>query len=209
MFPRQPARSAAIALALVAIAALAAPAHAQVWTETGDAGDIPATAQVTAGNGPLTEIDGNLASPNDADMYCIHVTDVAAFSASLLCVVIQGPNLWLFDASGKGVAMNSFCQASAKGVNGAFLSGPGTYYLAVAYDPLYPYAVANAIWLNGYTPQRAPDGPGAASPVTSWAGPSTPQPLNPYQVKLLGATFCEAATPVANHSWGQVKSIYR
>jgi len=208
--PRAGATSlAAFTLALFTLLAIAPRAHAAAWTEVGDAGQLPATAQSTAGTGPLTEIDGNLVSPDDVDMYCIHVTDVPGFFANLQCVIIQGPNLWLFDATGKGVAMNSFCQGGAKGVSGAFLSGTGTYYIAVAYDAVYPFAGPDQIWLNGYTPQRAPDGPGAAAAITSWNGPPNPGPLNPYRITLLGAAFCDAATPTVNGSWGNVKSIYR
>jgi len=199
----------AAVLALVALTLAAPRAHAQVWNEIGDAGQLPATAQSTTGVGPLTEIDGNLASPDDVDMYCIHVTDVAGFFANLQCVIIQGPNLWLFDSTGKGVAMNSLCQASAKGVNGALLAGTGTYYVAVAYDAIYPFAGANQIWLNGYTTQRAPDGPGAAAPVTGWNGPPTVGPLNPYKIFLGGVQFCDAPTPAVQGSWGGVKAIYR
>lgn len=213
MSPNSPGRIlapfAAAAFAILALALTAPRAHAQVWAEAGDAGQTPANAQITVGSGPLTEIDGNLDSNLDVDMYCIHVTDVAGFVASLQCVAIQGPHLWLFDASGKGVAMNSICQASSKFVNGAFLSGTGTYYVAVGYDGQWPYAGADLIWLQAYVGQRAPDGPGAANPLSSWQGVGNPQPINPYKISLVGATFCESPTPAANGTWGGVKAIYR
>src|SRR5437016_4480378 len=67
----------AAGFALTATLAFASRAHAQTWNEAGDAGDLPATAQVTTGAGALTSIHGNLASPSDVDMYCIHVPDPA------------------------------------------------------------------------------------------------------------------------------------
>lgn len=207
--PSFPIRAFAFATALTALAALAPLAHAQVWNESGDAGALPAIAQSTSGVGPLVEIDGTLGSPDDVDLYCIHVTDVAGFFANLQCVVIQGPDLWLFDPTGKGVAMNSLCQAGAKSLNGALLPGPGTYYIGVSYDAYYPFNGVNQLWLYGYTPQRAPDGPGAPLPVTTWTGVVNVQPLNPYKILLGGATFCDAPVPAANASWGSVKSIYR
>jgi len=204
-----PIRTSALVAALLALVTFAPLAHAQIWAESGDAGPLPATAQSTVGAGPLLEIDGNLAAPDDVDMYCIQVTDVAGFFAHLGCVVQTGPNLWLFDASGKGVAMSSLCQGGTKAITGALLPGTGLYYLAVAYDAVYPQSGPNAIWLNSYAAQHAPDGPGAATPVTAWAGTSTPQPLNPYQVRLFGTAFCDAPTPALRRTWGGVKSIYR
>jgi hypothetical protein len=181
-----------------------------VWTETGDAGPLPATAQSTAGAGFLTEIDGTLQGPDDVDLYCIHVTDVAGFVANLQCVVIQGPDLWLFDpVTGKGVAATQLCASGAKSMNGALLSGTGTYLIGVSYDQYYPFNGPLQLWAYNYTPQRAPDGPGAALPVTSWTGIVNVQPINPYKILLQGVQFCEGPVPAANASWGSVKSIYR
>src|SRR5205807_874170 len=82
-------------LLVAGLVLLAAAAQAQVWNESGDAGDLPATAQNTVGTGSLTSIQGNLDSPTDVDMYCIHVADRFAFVACLQCAVTQGPNVWL------------------------------------------------------------------------------------------------------------------
>ncbi len=206
----RPDAGLAAALALAATLMLAGSARAQVWNEAGDAGDLPATAQVTTGSGPLTTINGNLASPTDVDMYCVHVTDPAAFSACLQCVVIQGPNLWVFDANGNGISAVTTCQAGCKLVTGATVTSAGTYYVAVAYDAIYPYAGAGVMWNPAYTTQRSPDGPGAAGVVSSWAGTPNPQPQNPYTITFYGgATYCSAATPALGHTWGRLKQIYR
>ncbi len=50
------------------------------WTEVGDAGDLPGTAQVVAGSGPLDSIFGVMNDP-DVDMYKIYISDPAGFSA--------------------------------------------------------------------------------------------------------------------------------
>ena len=54
LLPRSLALIAAITFATVS----ATSAHAQVWNEVGDAGDLVATAQHTAGYGPLLQING-------------------------------------------------------------------------------------------------------------------------------------------------------
>jgi hypothetical protein len=88
----------------LALTALTATALAQVWSEQGDAGDLPETAQST-GNGALAQIQGNL-SADDVDMYAIYITDPANFSASTVGGATFDTQLWLFDSDGKGVVFN-------------------------------------------------------------------------------------------------------
>lgn len=201
------------ALGLLALALAVAPARAQIWTETGDAGDLVPTAQVTVGNGPLTQIQGFLASPTDVDVYCVHLSATPpAFSAliGLNCVVIQGPNVWLFDAAGNGIGSNATCSGGSKMIIAPNTSlPPGNYYVAVSYYGYDPQSALGAIWQPGPPFWRAPDGPGAAGTLTGWAGTPIVQPLNPYQVFLNpGFTFCEAAVPTSRHTWGSLKIRY-
>ncbi len=206
---RRPLAPLALALALAALA-FAPRAQAQVWNETGDAGDLPGSAQTTVGTGPLSQINGNLASPTDVDMYCIQVPDPASFSACLLCVVIQGPHLWLFNASGQGVAGVTACQGGCQMITGALLPGPGMYFVAVAYDGVLPMSPGGPIWAPGiYTTQRPPDGPGAPGPVTAWAGNPNVVPLNPYTINFGGTGFCSSATPAHRDTWGRLRMLYR
>jgi hypothetical protein len=61
----------------LALTALTATALAQVdWTEQGDAGDLPETAQATGTdtNTPLSSISGAL-DANDVDMFAIYIAD--------------------------------------------------------------------------------------------------------------------------------------
>jgi hypothetical protein len=196
-------------LVFTALMLLATTAWAQLWNENGDAGDLPATAQSTQGTGALTQINGNLASPTDVDMYCIQVPNRLAFVACLQCAVTQGPHVWLFDAAGNGVETNTECSAGCKQINGFYLAGPGTYYLAVSYDAVYPHSGGGPIWNLAYTFQRPPDGPGAPGPVSLWSGPPNVQPINPYTIGLGGVTYCGSPTPTHADTWGRLKVLFR
>ncbi len=202
-------RLAGLLTALATALLLACSAAAQTWTETGDAGNLPATAQTTTGLGALTTINGSLASASDVDMYCIRVVNPPLFRARLQCVVIQGPDIWLFKANGQGLSANFLCQAGDKQVTGAFATTTGIYYLAVSYRGVAPSSASGAIWLPSNLAEHAPDGPGAAGAVTSWTGTGILQPINPYTIFLAGAEFCDAETPARGVAWGTLKVRYR
>jgi hypothetical protein len=202
------------AVALLALSLAVAPAHAQIWTESPDAGDLVPTAQVTAGVGALTQIQGFLAAPTDVDVYCVRLATPPPALAALIglnCAVIQGPNVWLFDAAGNGIGSNNTCSGGSKQIitPNTGLSA-GNYYVAVSYYDYDPQSVSGAIWQPGPPFWRAPDGPGAAGTLTGWAGNPNVQPLNPYQVFLNpGFTFCESATVTSSRTWGTLKIRYR
>ena len=198
----------AIVLALAAI-----PAHAQIWNETGDAGDLVGTAQLTAGPGALTQIKGNLASATDVDVYCVQlIATPPVFSAivGLNCAVIQGPNVWLFDAAGNGIASNTTCSGGSKQIVAPATPLPvGNYYVAVSYFDYDPQSSLGAIWNPGPPFWRTPDGPGAGGTLTGWAGTPNVQPLNPYQVFLNpGFAYCDQVTPTQHRTWGSLKIHY-
>jgi hypothetical protein len=98
-------------LSSIAIAALIASAGAQTWDETanggGDAGDLPATAQVVSGSpsDPLTAITGAISSSTDVDMFQILICDPAAFKA-WTTGALSDTQLWLFDANGNALWHN-------------------------------------------------------------------------------------------------------
>jgi hypothetical protein len=208
-------RQYAVILAAVSSLVLggASAARAQAWTETGDAGDLVATAQATLGTGSISSIAGNLASPTDVDVYCIQIPAVPPANLPLVqlqCVVVQGPNVWLFDATGKGVFSNSTCSGGAKTILAPNVSlAPGTYYLAVSFSGLDPQSSSGPIWLSAPPSYRAPDGPGGAGSLTGWAGTPVVQGINPYQVNLMFTSYCSAPTPALRSSWGTLKSVYR
>lgn len=210
-----PRRFALRVLLPVAITMLtiASAAHAQIWNEVGDAGDLPVTAQSTVGTGLLASIKGALGSPTDVDMYCIKLPVVPPAGAPLVrlqCVAIHGPNVWLFDAAGNGVYTNESCLSGYKELLAPSTSLPvGTYYVAVSYYGVSPKSAGGSIWQLGPAGQRAPDGPGAGGVVTSWSGVAEIQPINPYQINFTYMEFCESPTPAVGRSWGALKIIYR
>src|SRR5580704_7843706 len=82
-----------------------------VWNEgdsgQGDAGKLPANANITAGIGPLTTICGNLSdtSGGAGDMYEIYITG-AGFSATTSgrgANPLDNPALYLFDINGNAL----------------------------------------------------------------------------------------------------------
>ena len=109
-WPRSKARRASLGMAIVVtllmtLTGTSANAHqvGTTWHEDGDAGETRATAQRVVGLGPLTEISG---STNDADMFKICVTGNQTFSATTVEGASWDTQLFLFDASGRGVYAN-------------------------------------------------------------------------------------------------------
>jgi hypothetical protein len=159
------------------------------WTEIGDAGDLPGTAQVVAGSGPLDTIFGVMNDP-DVDMYKIYISDPAGFSAY---ATGYDPQLFLFDQAGMGVYGDD---DSGTGLDAFLPAGntyspttPGIYYLAISEFNLDPFSAGGAIF-SGY-PAETPTGPGNGSPVSSWSG-GTWQVGGDYTIKLTGAKYIPA-----------------
>ena len=204
-------RSTARACVLLLLAAFATPSLAATWNEVGDAGNSIAGAQSTAGTGPLTTIQGQLAFDTDEDLYCIRVVDPAQFRAWLLCGSFADNDLWLFDVNGFGVAGNDGCQFGQTNVGTPLVTTPGIYYLAITPSDREAFHPGVApIWNPPATgSQRAPDGPGAPGPLASWGGPGVVSFFNNYTVNLTGAEFCDPATPAEPVSWGRMKVLYR
>jgi hypothetical protein len=151
-------------LSSIAIAALIASAGAQTWDETanggGDAGDLPATAQVVSGSGSLTAITGNLGA-SDVDMYQIIICDPLNFEATTVGGATFDTQLWLFDLNGNGVLHNDD-------------------------DPVVPPPNPVSVWVQGWSTEPFPGPPGSqsicqraytTSPSAATIGiRSTPQP---------------------------------
>jgi hypothetical protein len=146
------------------------------WTEIGDAGDLPFSAQAVTGGGALTSITGTLGNP-DADMYQIYISNPAGFSASATYTgAFVDPQLFLFDQVGMGVYANDDDGVSlnsllpAANINSP--TTPGMYYLAIsAYD--FDPVSAGGLLIFPSTPFNGvfgPTGPGGGSPVGSWSG---------------------------------------
>ncbi|GIV10746.1 MAG: hypothetical protein KatS3mg020_0237 [Fimbriimonadales bacterium] len=121
---------------LLASTALIMGAQAQ-WTETGDAGDLPETAQATGTDTstPLPSISGALAA-DDVDMFAIYIADPATFQAETNSTTTNfDSQLWLFDVNGNGIVHDDDSAGGLRSrINNAnnCIPGPGIYYIAIS-----------------------------------------------------------------------------
>jgi len=205
-------------IALAAVVAMASFAYGQIWDEHadggGDAGDLPATAQVPIGSGPLTTITGLIEfEGSDADMYYIHIDDPANFRAQTWPNSIIDTQLWLFDEDGIGITFNDDDPSGAGGlqstITGVFVPGPGNYYLVVS---PYDWDAANPagldIWQDSpYNVERAPDGPGAPGPVAMWGGLGWD--YGAYQIDLQGVSYIPEPTSLTLLALGGLALLRR
>jgi len=121
-----------------------------IWTEGGtfgDAGPLPATAQMIWGdNQSLDVIFGNLSNRNGADMYKILITDPFNFTATVMPDPFDTdsqviPQIFLFDGAGLPLA-GGFGAFVAEATLPPWFSPdvPGFYYLmvdSVGRDPIF------------------------------------------------------------------------
>lgn len=183
--------------ALVVLAASVAAAG--TWTETGDAGDLPGTAQVPSGSGALTAISGAVSVSADANMYKLCLTGGGTFSATTVGTGTLGDTqLFLFNAGGFGVEANddagSFTILSTLPAGGLSPAAPGAYYLAVSRFNRDPVSAGGLIFPNTpFTGVKGPTGPGGGSPISGWSGTSG---TGAYTVALTGARFCRQVVTV-------------
>jgi hypothetical protein len=132
----------------------ALPSASGVWTETGDAGDVPAAAQFVPLD-RLNRIRGALASASDVDLFRFRVRFPVLFSAETLPsgiggVTLTDPSLSLYRLDGTGVAYNDNRTAGdARALLPAgnallALLSVGDYLLAVAPAPRAPQSSGGA-----------------------------------------------------------------
>lgn len=204
------------ALSVVFVTAIVSVAGAQTWDETGpvfgghpDADRLPATANVTAGVGPLTQINGWCLNGSDPDLFRITVTNASSFSASV-STTLAGRNLSLalFDANGYGVVANY--DSSAGSTDPLISNVPGltngTYYLLVYGTVNYPTdALTNFIFVppasgSGQTGLVFPQA--GTLPLSGFltdfgAGFGGSFAASPYTALLNGAGYAQTPTPGA------------
>jgi hypothetical protein len=194
----------ALGWALAAVLAAARAATAGTWTEVGDAGQLPSTAQVTLGlpNSLLTAISGTISTTSDHDMFEIYIPVGSAFSATTVGQpgTIFDTQLFLFDSTGRGVYANDDDAAGA----GASLFrstlpagsplGPvttGYYFLLIDVSGSYPTSSGGVIFPNfstnpaNETAVVGPTGPGGGSTITGYSG--TGAETGTYTIALAGA----------------------
>jgi hypothetical protein len=144
------------------------------WVESGDAGNLLASAQFPTGTGGLFRIVGNLDTGGDADVYAINICDHANFSATTVGFTTTDTVLCLFDGSGHGVSYDDDNPADGGAtfqstITGLFVPQNGNYYLAITTFGSAPTSAGQLIWnATPYEPERQPDGPGAAGVLDGW-----------------------------------------
>ena len=192
-------------LAVSVVLAWVSAVPALPWTETGDAGALPDTAQFTlgAGAGPLTSISGTLSATDltQEDMFVIQVTDPLAFSATTVGMVgtLEDMQLFLFDAVGRGVYANDdagpFTGRSTLPTDrppGPLT--PGLYFLAISGFDRDPESSAGLIFPADIGPGVfEPNGLGSGAPISSWSGASSQ--FGSYTILLTGADPVPLSVP--------------
>ncbi len=167
----------------------------------GDAGDLPATAQLitspdaTHCQTPVTRVRGDLGA-SDADMYVICITDPDDFVASTVGGAGFDTQLWLFRCDGTGVVHNDDSSSTLQSTinnSTSCIDAAGIYLLAISRYNLDPVdASGQLIWNNSpFSTIRCPDGPGAANAIAGWAGSTTA--AGRYIITLQGAYFVRAS----------------
>ncbi len=172
-------------LALLALTTLCIGAQAQ-WTEVGDAGDLPETAQATGTDTstPLPFISGAL-SADDVDMFAIYIDDPSTFRAETNTTTTNfDSQLWLFDVNGNGIVHDDDSAGSLRSrITNAnnCIPGPGIYYIAISrYNRDARNCDDNAMWTSAVNACAIP----GSGRVASWTGTTA---AGTYQIDLIGA----------------------
>ena len=197
-----------IAITAVAVAvSLGLAPSAFAVSESGDAGDLPSTAQ-DLGSGAVTSIFGTFTGGADVDVYRVCLTDGVSFSASTVGATTLDTQLFLFDADGKGVYSND---DAGIGIRGSRLpsahrfspTGSGEYFIAISSFNNDPQSDAGEIFPDLFSSSLYPDGVvnaagvGGDEPVVSWVGP-TRGPPGLYRINVTGTMGCDMTPPTVD-----------
>jgi len=191
-------------------------AGAAVLVEVGDAGDLPGTAQSSEGvepfGTPLDAITGEITDGFDNDMFKIHISDPANFSATTTNggTTVPDTMLYLFDENGLGVLANDDTDATTNFTStlsaGSLTGNPaGVYYIAVSVLFNSPLSSSGDIFdqleLVATTLTISANGAGAGAPINAWDNaPFAFTGPEDYQIDLTGATFVSDVPPVPSLS---------
>ncbi len=191
MFRLGSARVAGLPVVAVALSGLLLPSSALAtdWIEVGDAGKTPANAQITSGVGALKDLCGDLSSNQDVDIFCIDIVDKMNFDG--VTSASYDRQLFPFTMAGVGISLGDNTSGNQGRITGQFVPSNGHYLVAISRYNNDPVNVSNALlWAN--TPrnvERAPDGPGAATPLDHWNNGGTGA-SGGYKIDFKGTSFC-------------------
>jgi filamentous hemagglutinin family protein len=144
------------------------------YTEVGDAGELPSTAQTanssTSGTA-VSSISGTLNNDNDIDLYQLFLRNGQKFTATTVGGTEIDTQLFLFDGNGLGLVMNDDdysandeTRQSTLPLGEAFTAPvSGKYYLGISSYENNPRSSQGAIFEDG-----SPTGAGAELPVSGW-----------------------------------------
>lgn len=188
-------------LVLALTLARTGPLPASTFIETGDAGLLTSTANLTpiSSGSPLGVILGTL-SEDDADVFAILLTGGTLFTATTASNVTSffDTTLFLFNSAGLGIVANDDCPFNPPQSTIEFMpANSGTYYLAVAGFGFFPHSASGLIWPvnGGLMPPGllSPAGPGGAQTLNGWLGSSTE--AGAYRIALTGAQAVAVPEP--------------
>ena len=167
---------------------LAGHTQAQTYTETGDAGSLPTTAQVIPGVPGITykSITGSTTATNaiyDSDMYELTIAVPETFTASTTTFVAGANNfddqLFLFNSSGVGILANDDAASGGDEASlstGSTVLAPGNYYLLISGSGNYPVDSTGKLIFPNFTDGTTdPSGTYAAQstlPIAGYTGSS-------------------------------------
>jgi filamentous hemagglutinin family protein len=165
------------------------PRSNNLFTERGDAGQLPGTAQTV--NSPTSgaafdAISGNLSPESDVDLYQLFLTEGQPFTASTVGGTPINTQLFLFDNNGLGVSANNDSvgfQSTVPLYQPFIPARSGTYYLGISSYLNNPLSSQGFI----FDAVENPSGSGAGLPLNGWseaAGPSVRPNTGAYTIML-------------------------
>ncbi len=175
-------------------------AVAGLWTEVGDAGGTPLTAQHLTGSGVLNTIYGNIGDPGtDTDVFRIYINDPANFSINMAGTNLSGDNdtaLYVLDELGNLLFANDDIDT----VNNNYLSQLSTGEFASQLPGFYlvAYNIYESFSINDdnieFDPNHLPLLP---IHIKGWHVTDESPQTGPVQLGFTGARFdAPPPTPV-------------
>lgn len=159
-------------LAAVAFAAAATEAHAQIYTESGDAGQTLAGTQATGLNAGTTllRINGTFGSLQDADVYSFTVSAATTLRFSTVnATTTADTELFLFTNAGNALVANDDASGVSFGSTFTFTLAPGTYRIGVSITSNEPVDSTNQLlFAAGTTPTEIRGPNSSAGPLANF-----------------------------------------